>query len=113
MVWEAKWTVRGYEEPHSDEGCFAAAAVIQGVRMVLTRCVDMRETGHEAFTGFLSSLKCETESNSLRSHQKAGNQNMFWTEGVLCGRYGKHCLACGRHCDAGRKTSQISRRNEV
>ena len=33
-VWKAKWTVRGYEEPHSDEGCFAATATLQGVRMV-------------------------------------------------------------------------------
>ena len=35
----AKHTARGYEEPHSDEGCFAATATIQGIRMLLARCV--------------------------------------------------------------------------
>ena len=39
--WTAKWTVRRYEEPHSVEGCFAATARIQGVRMVLSRCAGM------------------------------------------------------------------------
>ena len=34
-TWRSKYTARGYEEPHSDEGCFAAAATIQGIRMLL------------------------------------------------------------------------------
>ena len=49
--WKAKWTVRGYEEPRSDKGCFAATAIIQGVRMVLSRCADMRDKECEAFVG--------------------------------------------------------------
>ena len=32
--------------PHSDEGCFAATATIQGI---LARCLDKRDRGHEAF----------------------------------------------------------------
>ena len=45
----SKYTARGYEEPHSDEGCFAATATIQGIRMLLARCLDKRDQGHEAF----------------------------------------------------------------
>ena len=48
-MWRSKYTARGYEEPHSDEGCFAAAATVQGIRMLLARCLDKREQGHEAF----------------------------------------------------------------
>ena len=44
----SKYTARGYEEPHSDEGCFAATATIQGIRMLLARCLDKRDQGHEA-----------------------------------------------------------------
>ena len=40
---------RCYEEPHSDEGCFAATATMQGIRMLLARCLDKRDQGHEAF----------------------------------------------------------------
>ena len=46
-MWRFKYTARGYEEPHSDEGCFAA--LIQGIRMLLARCLDKRDQGHEAF----------------------------------------------------------------
>ena len=45
----SKYTARGYEEPHSDEGCFAATATVQGIRMLLARCLDKRDQGHEAF----------------------------------------------------------------
>ena len=48
-VWRSKYTARGYEEPHCDEGCFAAAATIRGIRMLLARCLDKRDQGHEAF----------------------------------------------------------------
>ena len=48
-VWTSKDTARGYEEPQSDEGCFAATATIQGIRMLLARCLDKRDQGHEAF----------------------------------------------------------------
>ena len=36
----SKYTARGYEEPQSDEGCFAATATVQGIRMLLARCLD-------------------------------------------------------------------------
>ena len=48
-VWRSKYTARGYEEPHSDEGCFAATATIQGIRMLVARCLDKRDQGQEAF----------------------------------------------------------------
>ena len=32
-VWRSKCTARGYEDPHSDEGCFAATGTIQGIRV--------------------------------------------------------------------------------
>ena len=48
-MWRSKYTPRGHEEPHSDEGCFAATATIQGIRMLLARCLDNRDHGHEAF----------------------------------------------------------------
>ena len=48
-MWRSKYIARGYEEPHSDEGCFAATATIQGIRMLLARCLDKRAHGHEAF----------------------------------------------------------------
>ena len=48
-MWRSKYTARGYEEPHSDERCFAATATIQGIRLLLARCLDKRDQGHEAF----------------------------------------------------------------
>ena len=48
-MWRSKYSARGYEEPHSDEGCFAATATILGIRMLLARCLDKRRGGHEAF----------------------------------------------------------------
>ena len=48
-VWRSKYTARGYEEPQSDEGCFAATATVQSIRMLLARCLDKRDLGHEAF----------------------------------------------------------------
>ena len=47
-MWRSKYTARGYEEIHSDEGCFAATATIQGIRMLLAMCLDNRDHGHEA-----------------------------------------------------------------
>ena len=48
-MWRSKYTARGYAEPHSDEGCFAATATVQGIRMLLARCLDKRDQRHEAF----------------------------------------------------------------
>ena len=48
-VWRSKYTARGYEERQSDQGCFfAATATIQGIRMLLARCLDKRHQGREA-----------------------------------------------------------------
>ena len=46
-VWRSKYTARGYEEPHSDESCFAAAVTLNGIRMLLARRLDRRGQGHE------------------------------------------------------------------
>ena len=48
-VWKSKHTARGYEEPHCDEGCFAAKATIQGIRMFLARCLVRRGQGTRRF----------------------------------------------------------------
>ena len=48
-MWRSKYSARGYEEPHSGEGYFAATATIQGIRLLLARCLDKRDQGHEAF----------------------------------------------------------------
>ena len=45
----SKYTARGYEEPHSDEGCSAATATIQGIRVLMAWCLDKRDQGYEAF----------------------------------------------------------------
>ena len=65
-MWRSKYTARSYEEPHSDEGCSAATATIQGIRMLLARCLDKRDQGHEAFVAdytqaFLNAEVCEGE----------------------------------------------------
>ena len=76
------WTVRGYEEPHSDEGCLAAAATIQGVRMLLARCVNMSDEGYEAFEGdflyiyiyiylFLQAWTMEPGQRILKVHRRS------------------------------------------
>ena len=47
-VWRSKYTAIVHEEPQSDEGCFAATATVQGIRMLLARCLDKRDLGNEA-----------------------------------------------------------------
>ena len=68
-MWRSRYTARGYEEPHSDEGCYAATATKHGIRMLLARCLDKRGLGHEAFVtdytqAFLNSC--------MHSHLKVG-----------------------------------------
>ena len=50
-VWKANRKVRGYEEPHSDQGWFAATVTIQGVRMVWSKWAEMSDKEYEAFVG--------------------------------------------------------------
>ena len=71
------YTARGYEEPHSDEGCFAATATIKGIRMLLARCLDKRDQGHEASVAdythkLFSTLKSVKANSCTHNHLKAG-----------------------------------------
>ena len=76
-MWRSKYTARGHEEPHSDEGCFAATATIQGIRMLLARCLDKRDqdtflwpTTHK----LSSTLKSAKANSCMHSHLKVGTR---------------------------------------
>ena len=117
-AWKAKRTVRGNEEPHSDEGRFAATATVQGVRMVLSRCADMRDKAYEAFVGDYTQacLNAEVRDGEQRCAQPPGGWKTKTSSGRetgLCGRFGKHCQACARRRDAGRSTSRKSCKTKV
>ena len=108
-VWEVKWTVRGYGEPHSDEDCFAATATIQGVRMVLSRCADMRDKGCEAFVGDNTQVFLGAEVPD--GEQLFAQPPERWTpKHLLDGRRAvwkvRKCQACGHCRDAGKSTSR-------
>ena len=84
-MWRSKYTARGYEEPHNDEGCFAATATIQGIRMLLARCLDQRDQRREAFVGdymqaFLNAEVREedqaTIKETVKSFKSLATQNM-------------------------------------
>ena len=47
-MWRSKYTARSYEEPHSDERCFATTTTTQSIRMLLAKCLDKRDQGTEA-----------------------------------------------------------------
>ena len=76
-MWRSKYTARGYEEPHSGGGCFAATATVQGIRMLLARCLDeirdtklLWQTTHK-----LSSTPKSVKANSCtHNHPKAGTR---------------------------------------
>ena len=78
-VERSKCTARAYEEPHNDEGGFAATATIQDIRMVLARCLDKRDQGHEAFVAdythkLSSTLKSAKANSCMHSHLKVGTR---------------------------------------
>ena len=77
-MWRSKYTARGYEEPHSDEGCFAATATMQGIRMLLARCLDKRDQGHEAFVADYTQAFLNAElvkaNSCTHNHLKAGTR---------------------------------------
>ena len=74
-VWRSKCAARGYEEPHSDEGCFAATATIQGIRMLLARCLDKSDLGHETFVAdYTQALKSVKANSCTHNHLKLGNR---------------------------------------
>ena len=77
-MWRSKYTARGCGEPHSDEGCFAATAKMQGIRMLLARCLDKREQGHEAFVAVYTQAFPNAEvregNSCTHNHLKAGTR---------------------------------------
>ena len=83
-MWRSKYTARSYKEPHSDEGCFAATATRQGIRMLLARCLDKRDQGHEAFVADYTQafLNAEVrESEQLYAQPPEGWNPKILTDG--------------------------------
>ena len=72
------------EEPHSDEGCFAATSTIHGIRMLLARCLDKRDQEHEAFVADYTQafLNAEVrEGEQLYAQPPAGWNLKILTDG--------------------------------
>ena len=111
-MWRSKYTARGYEEPHSDEGCFAATATIQGIRMLLARCLDKRDQGHKAFVadytqGFLNAEVRESEQ--LYAQPPEGwNPNILTDGRRVVWRVRKAMLVFEHLRDAGRNTCRAN-----
>ena len=82
-MWRSKYTARGYEEPHSDEGCFAATATIQGIRVPLVRCLDKRDQGHQAFVAdYTQAFNADVrESEQLYAQPPEGWNPKILTDG--------------------------------
>ena len=115
-AWRSKYTARRYEEPPSDDGCFAATATIQGIRMLLARCLDKRSQGHEAFEAdytqaFLNDEVREKRTAVRTTHLKVGHQNCCKTADVWCGECVRPCWVSGHLRDAGKNTCQASCKN--
>ena len=108
-MWRSKYTARSYEEPHSDEGFFAATATIEGIRMLLARCLDKRDQGQEAFVSDYTQafLNAEVrESEQLYAQPPEG-----WNPKILMDGRRVVWKVCAKHCwdfehlrDAGRNT---------
>ena len=84
----SKYTARGSEERHSDEGCFAATATILGIRMLLARCLDKRDQGHEAFVADYTQafLHAEVREGEHRYAQPPEGWNLQDSDGwQTCG----------------------------
>ena len=100
-VWRSKYTARGYEEPHSDEGCFAATAR-QDIRMLLSRCLDKRDQGHEAVAADYTQAFLNAEvREGEQLHLKVGTRR-FWMADVWCGEGARTCWVFEHLRDAGR-----------
>ena len=97
-VWRYKYTARGYEEPDSDEGCFAATAATQGIRMLLANCLDRRDEGLEAFVADYTSSFSQRGRPRRRTkctrNLTAGHRNFCWKDDVWYGRCTKPCWGC-------------------
>ena len=105
-VWRSKYTARGYEEPQSDEGCFAAIVCSwQGVSTNVVRDTKLLwQTTHK----LSSPLKSVKENSCACNHLKGGHQNFCRTADVWCGRCAKPCSACEHLRGAGRNICQTS-----
>ena len=111
-VWRSKYTARGYEEPQSDEGCFAATATVQGIRTLLARCLDKRDLGHEAFVAdytqaFLNAEVREGEQLYVQPPE-GGVPNCCKTADAWCGEYARPCSVFEHLRDVGRNTCRRS-----
>ena len=74
-MWKSKYTARGYEEPHSDEGCSAATATIPGIRKGVSTNVIWDTTLLWQTTHKLSSTLKSAKANSCtHSHLKVGTR---------------------------------------
>ena len=73
-IWRSKYTARGYEEPHNDEGCCAATATIQGIRMPIDKVTRhtklLWRTTHKPF----STQKSVKANSYTHNHLKAGTR---------------------------------------
>ena len=101
-VWRSKKIARSYEE-HRDEGCFAAVTTIQGIRMLLARCLDKRDQGHEAFVADYTQAFLNAEV------REGGQLNVpppeEWTQKSSAGRK-RPCWACELLRSAGEHLSK-------
>ena len=110
-MWRSKYTARGYEEPHSDEGCCAATATIQGIRMLLARCLDKRGQGHEAFVADYTQafLNAEVREGEQLYAQPPAEDSDGWQ---TCGVEGAQGLAGSQNISkalAGTFVKQVER----
>ena len=108
-----KYTARGYEEPQSDEGCFAATATIQGIRMFLANVIRDTKLLWQTAHKLSSTLKSVKENSCTCNHLKGGHQNFCRTADVWCGRCARPCSACEHLRFAGRNTRRKSWKNTV
>ena len=57
-MWRSEYTARGYEEPHSDEGCFASSSNFSGTRSFCGRLTTQK---------FSSTLKSAKANSCMHS----------------------------------------------
>ena len=108
-MWRSKYTARGYEESHSDEGCFAATATIQGIPMLLGRCLDKRDQGHEAFVAGYTQALLKTEVRE--GEQLYAQPPEGWNPKILTD--GRHVVWRVRKAMLGLRTSETLARTFV
>ena len=92
-VWRSKYTARGYEEPHSDEGCSAAneafAHFWQDVSIDAIRDTKLL---WQIVRKLFSTLKSAKESKCMLNHLTGGHQHFCWVDDVWFGKCGKAML---------------------